>query len=55
METGMKSAPFSPLFPSVLPRILACAFHAGSILKSNTPVYGLLFIIVFCFLIFAFL
>ena len=22
-------APFSPLFPSVLPRILACAFHAG--------------------------
>ena len=40
-------APFSPLFPSVLPRILACAFHAGSILKSNTPVYGLLFIIVF--------
>lgn len=47
-------APFSPLFPSVLPRILACAFHAGSILKSNTPVYGLLFIIVFCFLIFAF-
>ena len=40
-------APFSPLFPSVLPRILACAFHAGSILKSNTPVYGLLFNISF--------
>ena len=40
-------APFSPLFPSVLPRILACAFHAGFHMDC-------FLLLCFCFLYFCF-